>query len=44
MTTEAVQPRITDDRRDFVELSDDVSASPLWNHDLAPSTNAKQTL
>lgn len=24
--------------QDFVELTEDVSASPLWNHDLAPTT------
>jgi NCS1 family nucleobase:cation symporter-1 len=28
---------------DFVELHDDVSASPLWNKDLAPTTIAQRT-
>ncbi len=30
-------------KRDFVELSEDVSASPLWNHDLAPTTIKERT-
>src|SRR3954452_1597614 len=29
--------------KDFVELHDDVSASPLWNPDLAPTTIARRT-
>ncbi len=29
--------------QDFVELTDDVSASPLWNRDLAPTTIASRT-
>src|SRR5438874_224031 len=29
--------------RDFVELHDDVSSSPLWNKDLAPTSIAKRT-
>jgi NCS1 family nucleobase:cation symporter-1 len=29
--------------RDFVELHDDVSSSPLWNADLAPTTIAQRT-
>jgi NCS1 family nucleobase:cation symporter-1 len=29
--------------RDFVELSEDVSASPLWNPDLAPTPLARRT-
>jgi NCS1 family nucleobase:cation symporter-1 len=29
--------------RDFVELSDDLSASPLWNADLAPTPLARRT-
>ncbi len=29
--------------RDFVELTEDVSASPLWNHDLAPTTIRERT-
>src|SRR3569833_2375407 len=28
---------------DFVALHDDVSASPLWNRDLAPTTIAQRT-
>jgi NCS1 family nucleobase:cation symporter-1 len=30
-------------RHDFEELTDDVSGSPLWNHDLAPTTIAERT-
>lgn len=30
-------------KNDFVELSEDVSASPLWNHDLAPTTVEERT-
>src|SRR5207237_9606925 len=30
-------------KHDFVELSEDVSASPLWNHDLAPTTIKERT-
>src|SRR5262245_52806583 len=30
-------------KQDFVELSEDVSASPLWNHDLAPTTIRERT-
>lgn len=29
--------------KDFEELTVDVSSSPLWNHDLAPTTIAKRT-
>src|SRR2546428_8551419 len=29
--------------RDFVELTDDVSASPLWNRDLAPTPLERRT-
>ena len=43
MTTEAIQPVVSDEKRDFVELRDDVSASPLWNKDLAPTTIAQRT-
>ncbi|MEQ1765144.1 MAG: NCS1 family nucleobase:cation symporter-1 [Pyrinomonadaceae bacterium] len=32
-----------DGKTDFVELSEDVSASPLWNHDLAPTTIEQRT-
>lgn len=31
------------EKRDFVELHEDVSASPLWNHDLAPTSIAQRT-
>ena len=31
------------DRRDFEELREDVSGSPLWNRDLAPTTLAERT-
>lgn len=30
-------------KNDFVELTEDVSASPLWNHDLAPTTINERT-
>ncbi|MEQ1923060.1 MAG: NCS1 family nucleobase:cation symporter-1 [Pyrinomonadaceae bacterium] len=30
-------------QRGFVELTEDVSASPLWNHDLAPTTIEQRT-
>lgn len=30
-------------KNDFVELTEDVSASPLWNHDLAPTTIKERT-
>jgi|GEM_PF-63164 len=30
-------------QRDFVELREDVSASPLWNRDLAPTTISQRT-
>ncbi len=29
--------------QDFVELTEDVSASPLWNHDLAPTSVKERT-
>jgi NCS1 family nucleobase:cation symporter-1 len=32
-----------DTRRDFVELAEDVTASPLWNPDLAPTKLAQRT-
>ncbi len=28
---------------DFVELQEDISASPLWNHDLAPTPLSRRT-
>lgn len=34
---------MTNTNRDFVELTEDVSASPLWNHDLAPTTIKERT-
>ena len=34
---------MTSENRDFVELTEDVSASPLWNHDLAPTTIKDRT-
>ncbi|HET9531706.1 MAG TPA: NCS1 family nucleobase:cation symporter-1, partial [Blastocatellia bacterium] len=37
--TEAVEPS----RRDFIELKEDVSGSPLWNRDLAPTTISERT-
>lgn len=33
----------TSDKRDFVELTEDVSQSPLWNKDLAPTTIKERT-
>lgn len=38
MTTASVQPA----HQDFVELTTDVSDSPLWNHDLAPTLVAQR--
>lgn len=34
---------MTTKNQDFVELNEDVSASPLWNHDLAPTTIKERT-
>lgn len=34
---------MTNENRDFVELTEDVSASSLWNHDLAPTTIKERT-
>lgn len=31
------------ENHEFVELNEDVSASPLWNHDLAPTTIEQRT-
>lgn len=39
----APQTAATVEQRDFVELQQDVSASPLWNHDLAPTTINQRT-
>src|SRR4029077_3523634 len=36
-------PMSTIDRGDFVELTEDVSYSPLWNPDLAPTPLARRT-
>jgi NCS1 family nucleobase:cation symporter-1 len=38
-----VEPDITGTQRDFVELRADVSGSPLWNRDLAPTTIRERT-
>jgi nucleobase:cation symporter-1, NCS1 family len=45
MTTHSIQrPDASDDaRRNFAELREDVSHSPLWNKDLAPTTVAQRT-
>src|SRR5688500_17904155 len=40
MTTSTID---RSEQRDFVELHDDVSSSPLWNRDLAPTTIARRT-
>src|SRR5213083_2533671 len=37
----SIMPR--ESERDFVELTTDVSASPLWNRDLAPTTIRERT-
>ncbi|HEV2294905.1 MAG TPA: NCS1 family nucleobase:cation symporter-1 [Tepidisphaeraceae bacterium] len=42
MTSEVIE-REAAQRRDFVELHEDVSHSPLWNSDLAPTTIAQRT-
>ncbi len=34
---------MTNSNRDFAELTEDVSASPLWNHDLAPTSVKERT-
>src|SRR2546425_6749255 len=39
MTAQAAQA----ETRDFVELTEDVSSSPLWNKDLAPTTISRRT-
>jgi NCS1 family nucleobase:cation symporter-1 len=43
MATEAVTTDDATGRRDFVELREDVSGSPLWNRDLAPTTIRERT-
>ncbi len=35
--------KMKNERADFVELTEDVSASPLWNRDLAPTTIEQRT-
>ena len=35
--------QMAEGRRDFVELTEDVSSSPLWNPDLAPTSLASRT-
>ncbi|HXD74490.1 MAG TPA: NCS1 family nucleobase:cation symporter-1 [Vicinamibacterales bacterium] len=34
---------LSESRRDFVEISEDLSGSPLWNPDLAPTPLARRT-
>ena len=43
MTSTATDNISRAEARDFVELTDDLSASPLWNKDLAPTTIAQRT-
>src|SRR6266516_4166029 len=43
MTTERIAPDIAITQRDFEELRKDVSSSPLWNKDLAPTTIKERT-
>jgi NCS1 family nucleobase:cation symporter-1 len=43
MATDASTSDITVTQRDFEELRRDVSASPLWNRDLAPTTIKERT-
>lgn len=43
MTTATIPQDSVPHDRDFVELHDDVSNSPLWNKDLAPTTIAQRT-
>jgi nucleobase:cation symporter-1, NCS1 family len=44
MSTESIHsPSIATTQRDFVELTQDVSRSPLWNKDLAPTTIKERT-
>jgi NCS1 family nucleobase:cation symporter-1 len=43
MTTEALRNDTAAGTRDFVELDEDVSGSPLWNRDLAPTTIRERT-
>jgi NCS1 family nucleobase:cation symporter-1 len=41
--TQTVAEPADDARRDFIELREDVSDSPLWNRDLAPTTIRERT-
>jgi len=43
MPTESGSPDIAVTQRDFEELRQDVSSSPLWNKDLAPTTIKERT-
>src|SRR5829696_5224066 len=43
MATESVEHDHVGARRDFEELTVDVSSSPLWNRDLAPTTLRERT-
>ena len=43
MTAQFIPVSSVRERRDVVELNDDVSHSPLWNPDLAPTTIAQRT-
>ena len=43
MATETRNDNANEGRRDFVELDEDVSGSPLWNRDLAPTTIRERT-
>ncbi|HWW60458.1 MAG TPA: NCS1 family nucleobase:cation symporter-1 [Thermoanaerobaculia bacterium] len=43
MTTIDASAPATAPRQDFVELDADVSHSPLWNHDLAPTPLSRRT-
>src|SRR5688572_4460917 len=42
-TASTTDPDLALEQRDFVELHEDVSASPLWNRDLAPTTIRERT-
>ncbi|HYO98768.1 MAG TPA: NCS1 family nucleobase:cation symporter-1 [Pyrinomonadaceae bacterium] len=43
MATETYSEDVSVTQRDFEELREDVSASPLWNRDLAPTTIKERT-
>ena len=43
MATETYSEDVLTTQRDFEELREDVSASPLWNRDLAPTTIKERT-